>query len=342
MAKSSNNTNLIGLEKQDYKGSPTTLCAGCGHNSISSQIITAAFELGLQPEQVVKISGIGCSSKSPAYFMNRSFSFNSVHGRMPSVASGAMLANKDLITIGISGDGDTGSIGIGQFKHALRRNTPMLYIVENNGVYGLTKGQFSVTADEGQNLKYYGKNDLPPLDLCLEAIVADCGFVARSFAGDPKQVRPLLKAAISYGGTALLDIISPCVAFNNTSDSTKGYDWVKEHDDPLHDITYIPVQEEITTQYEPGETSTVTLHDGSQIVLRKLDESYDPKDKLGAIQALHNSNSEESLLTGLIYYDPDRPNLIQTENLVESPLVHLTTDALRPSEDSLNQIMSSL
>ena len=342
MAKSSNNTNLIGLEKPDYKGSPTPLCAGCGHNSISSQIITAAFELGLQPEQVIKISGIGCSSKSPAYFMNRSCSFNSVHGRMPSVVSGAMLANKDLITIGISGDGDTGSIGIGQFKHAMRRNTPMLYIVENNGVYGLTKGQFSVTADEGQNLKYYGKNDLPPLDLCLEAIVADCGFVARSFAGDPKQVRPLLKAAISYNGAALLDIISPCVAFNNTSDSTKGYDWVKEHDDPLHDITYIPMQEEITTQYEPGETNTVTLHDGSQIVLRKLDESYDPKDKLGAIQALHNSNSEESLLTGLIYYDPNRPNLIQTENLVESPLAHLTTDALRPSEDSLSQIMSSL
>ena len=169
MGKSRINTNLIGLEKQDYKGSPTTLCAGCGHNSISSQIITAAFELGLQPEQVIKISGIGCSSKSPAYFMNKSFSFNSVHGRMPSVASGAMLANRNLVTIGISGDGDTGSIGLGQFKHAMRRNTPMIYIVENNGVYGLTKGQFSVTADEGQNLKYYGKNDLPPLDLCLEA-----------------------------------------------------------------------------------------------------------------------------------------------------------------------------
>jgi len=342
MGKSRINTNLIGLEKQDYKGSPTTLCAGCGHNSISSQIITAAFELGLQPEQVIKISGIGCSSKSPAYFMNRSFAFNSVHGRMPSVASGAMLANRNLVTIGISGDGDTGSIGLGQFKHAMRRNTPMIYIVENNGVYGLTKGQFSVTADEGQNLKYYGKNDLPPLDLCLEAIVADCGFVARSFAGDPKQVRPLLKAAISYDGAALLDIISPCVAFNNTSDSTKGYDWVKEHDDPLHDITYIPIQEEVTTQYNPGDTSMVTLHDGSQILLRKLDESYDPTDKLGAIQALQSANNEESILTGLIYYDPNRPNLIQSENLVESPLVQLTTDALRPNEESLSQIMSNL
>ena len=342
MAKPSSNTNLIGLKKQDYKGSPTTLCAGCGHNSISSQIITAAFELGIQPEQVVKISGIGCSSKSPAYFMNRSFAFNSVHGRMPSVASGAMLANRDLITIGISGDGDTGSIGLGQFKHAMRRNTPMVYIVENNGVYGLTKGQFSVTADEGQNLKYYGKNDLPPLDLCLEAIVADCGFVARSFAGDPKQVRPLLKAAISYGGAAFLDIISPCVAFNNTSASTKGYDWVKDHDDPLHDITYVPVQEEITTQYEPGETSTVTLHDGSQIILRKLDETYDPTDKLGALQALQNADADESLLTGLIYYNPNRPNLIQSENLAESPLAHLTTDDLRPPKDSLNKIMSDL
>ena len=342
MVKSSSNTNLIGLEKKDYKGSPTTLCAGCGHNSISSQIITVAFELGIQPEQVIKISGIGCSSKSPAYFMNRSFAFNSVHGRMPSVASGAMLANRDLITIGISGDGDTGSIGLGQFKQAMRRNTPMVYIVENNGVYGLTKGQFSVTADEGQNNKYYGKNDLPPLDLCLEAIVADCGFVARSFAGDPKQVRPLLKAAISYDGAALLDIISPCTAFNNTSASTKGYDWVKDHDDPLHDITYVPVQEEITTQYEPGETSTVTLHDGSQIVLRKLDESYDPTDKLGAIQALQTADTEESLLTGLIYYNANRASLIRSENLVELPLAHLVAKDLRPPEDSLRQIMSNL
>ena len=335
-------TNAIGLQKQDYKGSPTTLCAGCGHNSISSQIITASFELGIQPEQLVKISGIGCSSKSPAYFMNRSFAFNSVHGRMPSVVSGAILANRNLIAVGISGDGDSGSIGIGQFKHSMRRNVPMVYIVENNGVYGLTKGQFSVTADKDQNLKYYGHNDLPPLDLCMEAIIADCGFVARSFAGDAKQVRPLLKAALSYNGTALLDIISPCVTFNDSKESTKSYDWVKENKDPLHDITYIPLQDEITTDYDPGETTMVTLHDGSQIILKKLDESYDPTNKMDAITALYTANNEASLLTGLIYYNPNKNSLIESENLVKEPLSHLPEEELRPSADSLRQIVSDL
>ena len=342
MAPSRNKTNAIGLEKHDYRGAETTLCAGCGHTSIGAQIITTAFELGLQPDQVVKFSGIGCSSKSPAYFLGRSFAFNAVHGRMPAVASGAMLANRDLIAIGVSGDGDTGSIGLGQFKHAMRRNTPMVYIVENNGVYGLTKGQFSATADAGQVLKHYGKNELPPMDLCLEAIVSDCGYVARSFAGDPKQVRSLLKAAISYRGTAFLDIISPCVAFNNADSSTKGYDWVRDHDAPLHDIAYVPLREEIVTDYDPGDASTVTLHDGSYIILRKLDETYDPTDRVGALRALEHAKTEDALLTGLLYYNPERASLIGAERLTEVPLAHLPEAELRPPEESLHKIMSGM
>jgi len=342
MAPSRNKTNAVGLEKHDYRGAESSLCAGCGHTSVGSQIITTAFELGLQPEQVVKFSGIGCSSKSPAYFMSRSFAFNAVHGRMPAVASGAMLANRDLIAIGLSGDGDTGSIGLGQFKHVMRRNTPMVYIVENNGVYGLTKGQFSATADEGQVLKHYGKNELPPMDLCLEAIVADCGFVARSFAGDPKQVRPLLKAAISYEGTALLDIVSPCVTFNNTAASTKGYDWARDHDAPLHDIAYVPLREEITADYVPGAASTVTLHDGSHIILRKLDETYDPTDRVAALRALEHAKEEHTLLTGLLYYNPGRVSLIEAERLTDVPLAQLSEAELRPSEETLLKIMTGL
>ena len=329
------------LSKKDFESDQSVRwCPWCGDYAILAQTQKNMPTFGRKREEFVFVSGIGCSSRFP-YYMN-TYGFHSIHGRAPAVATGVKIANPDLSVWVVTGDGDGLSIGGNHFMHVLRRNMDVNILMFNNRIYGLTKGQFSVTADEGQNLKYYGKNDLPPLDLCLEAIVADCGFVARSFAGDPKQVRPLLKAAISYDGAALLDIISPCVAFNNTSDSTKGYDWVKEHDDPLHDITYIPIQEEITTQYDPGNTSTVTLHDGSQILLRKLDESYDPTDKLGAIQALHSANNEESLLTGLIYYDPNRPNLIQSENLVESPLVQLTTDALRPNEESLSQIMSKL
>ena len=342
MARGNNNTNSIGLTKTDYRGKDTTLCAGCGHISIGSQIITTAFELGLQPEKIIKISGIGCSSKSPAYFLSRSFAFNALHGRMPSVASGAMLANRHLIAIGISGAGDTGSIGLGQFKHAMRRNTPMVYIVENNGVYGLTKGQFSATADEGQELKYYGTNELPPMDLCLEAIVSDCGFVARSFAGDPKQVRPLLKAAISYNGTALLDIVSPCVAFNNAADSTKGYDWARDNDTPLHDISYIPLHEEITADYEPGTTSSVTLHDGSSIILRKVDENYDPTSRTPALRTLEDAKEKNMLLTGLLYYNPRRASLVESERLTDTALSHLSETELRPSEESLKTIMTNL
>src|SRR5579863_5544901 len=222
--------NLIGLTRNDYKGRASTLCAGCGHDTISARLMGVAYELSLRPSQVIKLSGIGCSSKTPAYFISQSHGFNGLHGRMPSQATGALLANHTLKAIGISGDGDTGSIGLGQYKHMVRRNVPLVYIIEDNGVYGLTKGQFSATADEGQKLKYAGVNELPPIDLCMEALVADCSFVARSFSGDPKQVQALLKAAMSHGGTAVIDIISPCVTFNNHEESTKSYSYGRDHE----------------------------------------------------------------------------------------------------------------
>ena len=262
-------TETTALKREDYRGQKSTLCPGCGHNSISNQIISVAYELGLPMWKVAKLSGIGCSSKTPAYFLRGSHGFNSVHGRMPSVATGATLANADLIAIGVSGDGDTGSIGFGQYKHAVRRNVPMVYIIENNGVYGLTKGQFSATADEGQFLKYYGKNDLPPIDLCLEAVVAGATFVARSFSGDAKQVRSLLKAAIAHKGMAVLDIVSPCVTFNNAPESTKSFPFGQEHEIQLQDIEilapgYVPDREEITVgDYAEGEIIEVEMHDGS-------------------------------------------------------------------------------
>lgn len=334
--------NLIGLDKSDYKGNPSTLCAGCGHDSISAQIIQVAFELGLKPENVIKLSGIGCSSKSPAYFLNRSHGLNAVHGRMPSVASGAMLANRNLTAIGVSGDGDTGSIGLGQFKHVIRRNVPMVYVIENNGVYGLTKGQFSATSDEGQKLKYYGDNEYPAVDLCMEAIVSGCGFVARSFAGDPKQVRPLLKAAFSFNGTAVLDIISPCVTFNNNPDSNKSYEWVRDHDSPLHDISFVPVREEITVDYEPGETKAVTMHDGAKIVLKKLAGEHDPTDRMAAIMLLERSRTDNVLTTGLIYYNPDRDTVQDSEGMVLTALALLPDEKLRPVRSTLEKIVASL
>ncbi|GBL36938.1 2-oxoglutarate oxidoreductase subunit KorB [Anaerolineaceae bacterium] len=334
--------NLIGLDKSDYKGNPSTLCAGCGHDSISAQIIQVAFELGLKPENVIKLSGIGCSSKSPAYFLNRSHGLNAVHGRMPSVASGAMLANRNLTAIGVSGDGDTGSIGLGQFKHIIRRNVPMVYVIENNGVYGLTKGQFSATSDEGQKLKYYGDNEYPAVDLCMEAIVSGCGFVARSFAGDPKQVRPLLKAAFSFNGTAVLDIISPCVTFNNNPDSNKSYEWVRDHDSPLHDISFVPVREEITVDYEPGETKAVTMHDGAKIVLKKLAGEHDPTDRMAAIMLLERSRTDNVLTTGLIYYNPDRDTVQDSEGMVATALALLPDEKLRPVRSTLEKIVASL
>ena len=335
-------TNEIGLEFSDYKGRPTSLCQGCGHNSISNQIIQVAYELNVRPHEIIKLSGIGCSSKSPAYFLGMSFGFNALHGRMPSIATGAMMVNHHLKAIGVSGDGDTGSIGMGQFKHAIRRNLRMVYIVENNGVYGLTKGQFSATADEGLELKYAGTNEFRPIDLCQEAIVAGCGFVARSFSGDPNQVRELMKAALSHRGTAVLDIISPCVAFNNKDFSTKSYGWGKQHEEPLHGLDYIPIREEIVIdEYEPGEVKPVELHDGSHILLRKLEEDYDPTSRAGALSRLETALDQQEFITGLIYFDDTRPSLAETEGLHDDAptLAGLPDEKLRPSRDKLQDVM---
>ena len=332
------NVNLVGLTKHDYKSQPSTLCNGCGLDPIASQIIAVAYDLSSPPHRIAKFSGIGCSSKSPAYFLGRSHSINGLHGRMPSLATGATTVNKDLIGIGVSGDGDTGSIGFGQFRHMLRRNVDMVYIVENNGVYGLTKGQFSATAEVGQILKYAGKNELPPIDLCLEAVIGDCGFVARSFAGDPKQVQTLLKAALSHRGTAILDIISPCVTFNNAEASTKSYAWGKSHEEALHDISFVPVAEEITVDYEEGTIKEVTMHDGSIIRLKKLAKDYDPTDRAAAIEMLEEAEQQGLFITGLIYVNEDRPDLVEHEHLVDTPLAFLPEEKLRPPREKLDEI----
>ena len=338
-------TETPALKREDYRGLKSTLCPGCGHDSISNQIISVAFELGLPMWRVAKFSGIGCSSKTPAYFLRGSHGFNSVHGRMPSVATGATLANADLIAIGVSGDGDTGSIGFGQYKHAVRRNVPMIYIIENNGVYGLTKGQFSATADEGQFLKYYGKNDLPPIDLCLEAVVAGATFVARSFSGDAKQVRSLLKAAIAHKGMAVLDIVSPCVTFNNAPESTKSFPFGQEHEIQLQDIEvlapgYVPDREEITVgDYAEGEIIEVDMHDGTTIRLKKLEKGHDPRNRMEAIRVLQEAERERLLTTGLIYYEEPRDTLPESLNLTSTPLAQVQGDKLRPSKQALDDVM---
>jgi 2-oxoglutarate ferredoxin oxidoreductase subunit beta len=335
------NGNQIGLTKADYRGKETTLCQGCGHNSISSQIIAATYEMSIPPERVIKMSGIGCSSKSPAYFMNRSHGFNALHGRMPTTSTGAITVNTSLKAIGVSGDGDTASIGLSHFIHLVRRNVPMVYVVENNGVYGLTKGQFSATADKGQELKKVGVNPFMPVDICMEALIANAGFVARSFAGDPKQVKELLKAALSFNGTAVLDIISPCVTFNNRDESTKSYAWGKKYKDPLHDVTWVPKRDEITVEMEPGKLEEVELHDGSMLVLKKLENKYDPTNRMAALQMLNETCCGGILVTGLIYINEEQPPLTQIENLVDTPLVHLPDSELRPSPESLNELMDN-
>ncbi|HSH04633.1 MAG TPA: 2-oxoacid:ferredoxin oxidoreductase subunit beta [Anaerolineae bacterium] len=335
--------NELGLSKTDYNGRPSTLCKGCGHDSISSQIIAVAYEDNIRPNEIIKLSGIGCSSKSPAYFLGQSHGFNALHGRMPSVGTGALTANHSLKAIGVSGDGDTGSIGMGQFKHLMRRNLRMVYIVENNGVYGLTKGQFSATADEGQKLKYAGLNELPPVDVCMEAIIAGCGFVARSFSGDPKQVRELLRAALNHNGTAMLDIISPCVTFNNHESSTKSYPYGIEHEMQLHDISFVPEMEEITIDdYEPGSVKNVEMHDGSVIKLEKLEEDYDPTDRMGALHRLQWAQEKQQFITGLIYFNDSRKSLSQVNNLVDTPLAHLGDDQIRPSKEALDALMDDM
>jgi 2-oxoglutarate ferredoxin oxidoreductase subunit beta len=330
--------NLVQLTKSDYRGAQTTLCQGCGHNSIASQIISACYELEIVPEDVVKFSGIGCSSKSPTYFLSRSFGFNGLHGRMPSLATGALFADITLTGIGVSGDGDTASIGMGQFKHVLRRNLPMVYIVENNGVYGLTKGQFSATAEVGLALKKQGQNRYMPIDIVWEAVVGNASFVARSFAGDPKQVKELIKAAITHRGIAVLDIISPCVTFNNQDESHHSYAWGKLHEAALHELSFVPPAEEIMVEYEEGESIDVTMHDGSHVFLRKLGLDYDPTDRSGILCMLEEANRKHELITGLIYINTEQKSLFDIYNLPEKPLNRLGADQLRPSRESIDEI----
>lgn len=336
--RSRSRLNLAGMSKSDYRGNPTTLCQGCGHNSISSQIIAACYELNIVPEDLVKFSGIGCSSKSPTYFLNRSFGFNSLHGRMPSLATGALFGDHTLKGLGVSGDGDTASIGMGQFKHVIRRNMRLVYIVENNGVYGLTKGQFSATAEVGLTLKRHGTNPYMPVDIAWEALLGHATFVARSFAGDPKQVKELIKAAFSHNGVAVLDIISPCVTFNNQDQATHSYAWGRIHEVALHELSFVPPAEEIMVDYGAGESKEVTMHDGSTMVLRKLERDYDPTDRSAAIRVLEEGNDCHCLITGLIYIDTSQPSLTDIYNLPDTALNRLPENRIRPGPETLKQV----
>ena len=334
--------NYIGLPIADYRGGKSTLCAGCGHNAISERIVDALFEMGVDPERVMKMSGIGCSSKSPAYFLSRSHSFNGVHGRMPATASGAILANHTLTTIGVSGDGDTASIGMGQFVHLMRRNLPMIYIIEDNGVYGLTKGQFSATADFGYKLKTGVVNDLPAIDTCALAIQLGATFVGRSFSGDKKQLLAMLKAGLAHKGTVLLDVISPCVTFNDHEGSTKSYKFMQENDEPINEIGFVPSFEEIAVDYNSGEVFEVEMHDGSNLRLRKLHEDYNPTDKANAVRTLMEAQTNGEVLTGVFYINTTQPTFIDLLNVVDQPLGQLPESLTRPSKQALDALMAEL
>ncbi len=340
MAGATASVNLAGLSKNDYRGAPTTLCQGCGHNSISNQIVGALYEMNIVPETIVKFSGIGCSSKSPTYFLNRSFGFNSLHGRMPAIATGSLFGDYRLKGIGVSGDGDSASIGMGQFKHIMRRNVNMLYIIENNGVYGLTKGQFSATAEKGLELKKQGQNLYMPVDICMEAFVSNATFIARSFAGNAKQVKELLKAALSHKGIAVLDIISPCVTFNNQDNAYHSYAWGKDHEEPLHEISYIAPRNEIVLEreMEEGEVREVSMHDGSVVVLKNLEKGYDPTNRYEALRVMEEAQQNGWLITGLLYLDTTKPTLTEMYNLVETPLNRLTEADLRPDRSMMDKV----
>lgn len=335
-------TNHIGLTVLDYRGGKTTLCAGCGHNAISERIIDAMYEMGIQPEGVVKLSGIGCSSKSPAYFLNRAHGFNSVHGRMPSVATGVALANRKLLALGVTGDGDTASIGIGQFIHLMRRNLPIIYVIEDNGVYGLTKGQFSATADLGAKLKTGVINDLPAIDTCMLAIQLGATFVGRSFSGDKKQLLTMLKAAIAHRGTSMIDVISPCVTFNDHEGSTKSYKYFKEHEEAINELGFVPHFEHIEVDYDPGTTTTVRMHDGSELRLRKLERDYDPTNKIEAMKVLAESHEKGEMLTGVFYINTKALSFTELLNMSEESLASLPESMVRPPKQALDEIMEAL
>lgn len=334
--------NELGYTKHDYEGGLSTLCAGCGHDSISAAIVQACFEMNIQPHTVAKMSGIGCSSKTPAYYLGHSHGFNSVHGRMPSVTTGAYLANRDLVYLGVSGDGDTASIGMGQFVHAIRRNLNMVYIVMNNGCYGLTKGQDSATADVGSVSKAGSVNPFDAIDLAGLALELGATFVAQSFSGDKHQLVPLLKAAMHHKGFSFINVLSPCVTFNNNAGSTKSYDWVRDHMEATATIDLVPLRTEITTSYDSGAHQSVELHDGSTIVLEKLAHDWNPRDRNSAVRALHTARDEGRILTGLLYVDENRPNLHEILHTASVPLNKLQPSELIPGADALEKINASL
>jgi len=331
--------NVINEPKDSYTGGPSSLCPGCGHDQISNVIVAAAWENGLEPHRIAKMSGIGCSSKTPAYYLGQSHGFNTVHGRMPSVTTGAYAINKDLLYLGVSGDGDSASIGIGQLIHAIRRNMDMVYIIENNGVYGLTKGQYSATADVGSKKKKGAPNETQPIDLCALAINLGCTFVARSFSGSKKQLTSLLKAAMSHKGFALIDVISPCVTFNNNDESMRSYGYVKENEITLHMADYIPhfnPMEEV--EVPEGHYTDITLHDGSTIRLETISAEHDPSDAMAALTALHEAENAKKHVTGLLYFDADKPSLAEDLGIVDTPLLDVSDEVLRPSQASLDAL----
>lgn len=340
-AEASKKSNSIGLDISAYQGGKSTLCAGCGHNVVSQCMIEAFFELSIDPSQVAKFSGIGCSSKSPGYFLSKSYALNAVHGRMPAIATGTILANRKLIALGISGDGDTASIGMGQFIHLLRRNVPMVYVIEDNGVYALTKGQFSATADRDSCLKNGTTNNLPAIDTCALAIEMGASFVARSFVGDKKQLIAILKAAISHHGTALIDVISPCVTFNEHEGSTRSYHYVKDHQKQFSEVEFIPASE-VIVDCDQGITIDIRLHSGSHIRLKKIDNSYDPTDRFAALKLLNEHSAKPEILTGIFFIDPNSQDFLEILGLTEEPLISLPEEQIRPSREVLDEIMNEL
>jgi len=329
--------NRLGFTRRDYEGTVSTLCAGCGHDSISAAIVQACFELDLEPHRLAKLSGIGCSSKTPTYFLGSSHGFNSVHGRMPSVLTGANLANRELVYLGVSGDGDSASIGLGQFAHAIRRGVDMLYIVENNGVYGLTKGQFSATADAGSKSKYGADNNDSPIDMVSLALQLGATYVARSFSGDKTQLVPLIKGALAHRGAAFIDCISPCVAFNNHSGSTKSYDYVRAHNEAVNALDFMPAREAIVVDYAPGKLEEVEQHDGSILRLRKLAADYDVHDRIGAMTHLQRKAAAGEIATGLLYVDPEPADLHAHLQTVTTPLNALSDAELVPGAAALSK-----
>ncbi|MCE9635027.1 MAG: 2-oxoacid:ferredoxin oxidoreductase subunit beta [Planctomycetes bacterium] len=334
-------TNHLGLTLKDYGGAPSTLCNGCGHDAITAALIQAAWEDGLNPYKLAKMSGIGCSSKTTAYFVSKAWGFNAVHGRMPSVATGAALGNHTLQMVGVSGDGDTASIGIGQFVHAIRRNLPMVYVVENNGVYGLTKGQFSATAEKGAKSRWGDENFAEGIDLCGLALELGATFVARSFSADKKQLVPLIRSALNHRGIAVLDVISPCVTFNNHEASTKSYDWGREHEKALHEIGFVNPWDAPDVAYGDGDRIEVPMPDGGRITLRKMSEDHDPRNKDSALRLVNQARRNHEFLTGLFYVNGDQPNFVEGMNLVDEPLATLPASVTRPPKSVLDEVMES-